>query len=199
MLLPYTLEQFQSRFPQVHLRVIEGLFPELSTSILDGTLDFFVGPVVEPALSRELTAERLLKNDVVILARKGHPLQSARSLSALAGASWIGFQVTDPPELAPDQYFRRLGLAPPHIGIEVSSGLSALMVAAHSDFLAILPEQYMQYPGASDLLARIEIPERLAAPPIYLVSRSNFPLTPAAQFLVGLIRNASTAQPGDSE
>jgi LysR family transcriptional regulator, regulator of abg operon len=65
------------------------------------------------------------------------------------------------------------------------------MIAANSDLLALLPRQYLKHPGVTELLEPIRIREKLTAPTICLVRRSNLPLTPAAEFLSDLMRRAA--------
>jgi LysR family transcriptional regulator of abg operon len=199
VLLPNMIAKFKSRFPKVQLKVIEGLFPDLRQRISDGTLDFYVGPIMDHPLPRELVAESLFTNELVILGRKGHPLRGARSMTALAAASWIGFKLSDSREMALGRYFCRQGLPPPHIGIEVTSALAAFIAAAHTDLLAMLPQQYTRHPGASDLLERIKVKEKLGTPAIYLVTRSGLPLTPAAEFSSDLIRRSAAREVGRCE
>jgi LysR family transcriptional regulator, regulator of abg operon len=189
--LPNAIERFKSRFPKVQLKLVEGLFPTLRKQVLDGTLDIYIGPIIERPLPRELVVENLLNNELVILSRKGHPLRTARSLSSLVSASWIGFSFADSHEQEPRPYFQKYGLPLPHIGIEVTSAIAAFLVAAHTDHLAMLPRQYMRHPGAADLLEHIKVREELEAPATCLVTRSRRPLTPAAEFLSDLIRRSA--------
>jgi LysR family transcriptional regulator of abg operon len=193
-LLPTVVEQFKRRFPDVYLKVVEGLFPDLRVPITDGTLDFYVGPIVDRPVPRALTTENLLGGELVILCRRGHPLRTVRSFADLADASWTRFSVADSRRLDLAPFFRQHGLAPPKIGIEVSSALAAFIVTAHTDLLAMLPRQFTRHPGVADLLERIKVREKLEAPPICLVRRSRLPLTPAAEFLCDLIRRAAARE-----
>jgi LysR family transcriptional regulator, regulator of abg operon len=79
----------------------------------------------------------------------------------------------------------------PRIDIEVTSALSTIMIAATTDLLAMLPRQYLGHPGARDVLAPIEVAERLAAPDMCLIKRSSLPLTPAAEYLADLVQRAA--------
>ena len=197
-LLPHVLTQFRSKFPGVRLKVIEGLFPELRQRIVDGTIDFYVGPIAEQPQPRELGVEILLHNELIVLCRKGHPLQVAQEFSALSGASWIGFSLGDAREHALNNFFQQQGLPPPHIGIEVTSALSTLVVTAHTDLLALMPQQFAKHPGAGDLLACVAIKEKLGAPRICLITRSSLGLTPAAEFLSDLFRRAAVHESKES-
>jgi LysR family transcriptional regulator of abg operon len=193
-LLPGAPGPFKKRFPKVRLKVVEGLVPELRKHFLDATLDFYVGPVIDRPVPREFAVETLLENECVIFARKGHPLRSAKSLTALADAQWIGTQVTDRYEQELGPLFRAHGMRPPHIETEATSALSSLIVVANTDLLAMLPRQYLRYPGMSELLLPIRVKEKLNAPDICLVTRSGLPLTPAAEFFSDLIRRTAVAE-----
>jgi LysR family transcriptional regulator, regulator of abg operon len=190
-LFPNLLEKFKGRFPDVRLTVMEGLFPDLRSRIIDGTLDFYVGPITERPIPRELAVETLLNGNLVILARKGHPLRAVRSLSALAEASWVCMSLANVRGQELECYFEEQGLPPPRIGIDVNSALSAFMVAAHSDLLLLMPYQFTRHPGADKFLERIKIRETLEAPAIQLATRSRLPLTPAAEFMADLVRRAA--------
>src|SRR5690606_36016246 len=85
-LLPRALDAFRARYPEVFLDFAEGPFPTMEAALKDGNLDFYVGPLPETALSKELTLEKLFDNERVILARKGHPLAAATSLRDLVDA-----------------------------------------------------------------------------------------------------------------
>jgi len=193
-LLPGVLAPFKKRFPKVRLKVVEGLFPELRKQLLDATLDFYVGPVIGRPVLRECTVATLFENECVILARKGHPLRSAKSLMALSEARWIGTQVADHYEQELGPLFRSHGLKAPLVDTEATSALSALIVVANTDLLAMLPRQYLRFPGMSQLLQPINVKEPLNAPDICLVTRSGLPLTPAAEFLSDLIRRTAMAE-----
>ena len=193
-LLPGVLAPFKKRFRAVRLKVTERLFPELRKQLLDATLDFYVGPVIGRPVSRECAVETLFENECVILARKGHPLHSAKSLTALSEARWVGTQVADHYEQELGPLFRSHGLKEPLIDAEATSALSALIVVANTDLLAMLPRQFLRYPGISQLLHPIYVKERLKAPDICLVTRSGLPLTPAAEYLSDLIRRTAMAE-----
>jgi len=66
-LLPNVVEQFKSRFPKVKLRVIEGMFSALQTRIIDGALDFYVGPILERPLPRGLAVEKLFDTELLTI------------------------------------------------------------------------------------------------------------------------------------
>lgn len=190
-LLPEILKPFRRQFPHVHLKVVEGVFPELRKQLMEASLDFYVGPLIDQSVPRELLVEKLFDNQRVVLARKGHPLTGATSLAQLKDVHWIGTAIADRQyeELGP--LFEQLGYAPPIIDVESTSALSTILIAANTDLLVMLPRQYINHPGANELLDLIQVRETLEAPPICMVMRAALPLTPSAGLLADLVRRVA--------
>ncbi len=190
-ILPVVLPPFRKRFAGVRLSIVENLLPALRGALLSGEMDMYVGPVAEFPVAQGLTAEILFENERVVLARANHPLLKATSLAGLLAAGWVGTAVTDDLQAEMDPFFRHHGLPAPRIEVETRSALSTLFVAASSDLLAMMPRQWLRHPGVGEIVQRIPVAERLAAPPICLVRRSDLPLTPAAEYFSDLVRRAS--------
>jgi LysR family transcriptional regulator, regulator of abg operon len=193
-MLPMVLEPFRRKYPNVRLRITEGLFPAMDADIRSGAIDFYVGPLAEEALGGDYRCEKLFDNKRVVLGRRGHPLAAARSLADLAGAGWVATSVTMDAEAELSPLFERYGLPKPHTVVEAHSALSMITVAASSDLLAMLPQQWLRFVAISRLLVHIDIAEELAAPTICVVSRSRLPLTPVAQYLCDLFCRSALNQ-----
>lgn len=191
-MLPKVLTPFRRHFPDVRLRIAEGLFPALASDVLDGSIDFYIGPLSEEHVSGEFVVEKLFDNERVILGRRGHPLAQASRLSDLTGAQWVGTSVTLSSEAELNPLFEEEGLPPPAIAVEAHSALSMIVVAASSDLLAMLPRQWLAFAATSRLLTHIEIDRPIKAPAICVVYRSRLPLTPIAERLCDLFRRAAT-------
>jgi DNA-binding transcriptional LysR family regulator len=65
-----------------------------------------------------------------------------------------------------------------------------IIAAAHSDLLAMMPQQWRDSPWSNELLQVIEVEELLTAPGMHIVKRTRLPLTPAAEYLCDLLRRA---------
>ena len=191
VLLPYALERFKSKYPDMFLDISEGLFPAMEHSLQYGSLDFYVGPLTESRTSQEFTVEKLFDNKRLIFGRKNHPLAGARHLSDLADARWIGTSVTLARDAELGPLFAAAGLPPPKIEIQAHGALTMIMAAASSDMLTMLPQQWRHSPLATSLLDVFAITENLPAPAIYIVKRARIPLTPAAQYLCDLMHRAA--------
>jgi DNA-binding transcriptional LysR family regulator len=190
-MLPRVLGPFQRKYPDVRLRLTEGLFPVVEADIRSGAIDFYVGPLPEDPLGGEYQSEKLFDNQRVVLGRRDHPLGHATSLKDLVGARWVATSVTINSEAELFPLFEQYGLPHPVITIYAQSALSMITVAASSDVLAMLPRQWLAFSQASGLLAHIPIREQISAPAICMVSRTNLPLTPVAEYLSDLFRRAA--------
>ena len=191
--LPSLLKPLLKRFPGVRLKVSEGFYPDMRHKIIEGDVDFYVGPLLEKLQTRELLVEELIKGEGIVFGRVGHPLQGARSLAELASAHWVGMLIAATGVLEPRGIFKMHGLGEPNIEMETQSALSTIIIAAKSDLLTVLPRMCLRYPGVNKLLKQIKV-EKIEAPTICLIRRASLPLTPAAEFLSDVIRRAATAE-----
>ena len=190
-LLPRVIGPFERRYPEVRLRIAEGLFPALERDLHDGITDFYVGPLSGGSHPPDLVVEPLFDNRRLVFARKGHRLAGARSLAELTGARWVADALTlgQGDELA--RLFADFGLPAPHVAVIGQTSISTIATLVGSDLLATLPQQWLPILAASGLVAPLDLAETLPAAPICLVKRASLPLTPAAEHLADLFRRAA--------
>ena len=190
-LLPHALPAFQKRYPAVELRMVESTFPAVAAQLKDGTIDFYAG-VSPDKVGAELKLEKLFGNTRVVVGRHGHPLARAKSLAELAGASWVTTSIMDDAEAEIAEVFKLHRLKPPRIAARMAGGaLGLISVLAHSDLLAIVPQQWIEFAPTKGALRPLDLKETIAAPPICIIRRAALPLTPAAEYLCDLLRRAS--------
>lgn len=190
-MLPYALKAFRERYPHIKLQIIEGLFPDIEGPLREGAVDFYLGAAPRAAPAPGLSMQRLFENRRAVMSRKGHPKSSARSLKALECESWAITGVDYNVEDDIGRLFESLGLKAPNVVLRASSAMSIMVSLAHSDLLAMLPVQWEEFPMTRDALQVIRVRELLPAPPIVLVQRPDFPLTPAADFFCDVLRRFS--------
>lgn len=189
-LLPNALGTFRKQFPSVDLHLVDAVYPIVETSLLEGRVDLYVGPV--PAkLPRELQGEKLFDNTRVIMGRKGHPLAGASSLRELCGAEWISTSITTKAEEELGPLFAEHGLPAPKLAIRAQSAQTFLISMVYSDLLMMLPVQFVKFPIWRDVVQQIKVTETLPAPAIHIVHRAGLPLTPAAEYFCDMVRRAS--------
>lgn len=195
-MLPRVLVPFRQAFPDVRLRITEGLFPALEANVRDGSIDFYIGPLSEENAGGEFTVEKLFENERIVLGRRGHPLAAAKRLVDLREAQWVATSVTSTSEAELNPLFEGEGLPAPVIAVETQSALSMVVVAASSDLLAMLPRQWLGFATSSRLLTHIPIEPSIRAPAICFVRRSKLPLTPVAERLCDLFRRSALNMEG---
>ena len=193
-LLPAALTPFRKRYPLVELGLIEGAYPMVERRLVDGTIDFFVGPLRNSVVAPGLRQEKLFDNHRVVIARKNHPLQHATSLAELIDGDWMTTSITNDPEAEFNDLFLGHGLPPPRLALRTETFLTMLVGLISTDMLAITPRQYAHSARLADCVQQIAIKEKLAGPSLYLIQRAAIPLTPAAEYLTDLLRRAAVKQ-----
>lgn len=188
-LLPNALRPFRLKYPNVHIELVDGLFPTIESELKNGHLDCYIGPA-PLELPPELLSEKLFDNTRIIVGRKGHPLAKARSLKDLTQAEWITTSITHKAEEEIAPLFAQHGLPPPNLVMRAQSALSYLTAVYYSDLLMMVPVQWIQSPLLCQAVDPIPVRELLPALPICLVRRHGLPLTPAAEYFCDMIRRA---------
>src|SRR6266853_365625 len=82
-MVPEAITRFRQQFPQSRVHIAEGLPQLLLPLVRDETLDFAICRRAVVKLDSGLAFRPLFRNDFLVVARKGHPLQKADSLAQL--------------------------------------------------------------------------------------------------------------------
>lgn len=191
-LMPSAIHDFRTQFPNSILKVTESFFQSVESKIIDGEIDFFVGPYRSEAVQSRFQVERLLDNNRVVVARKGHPLANQRSLHGLSEAHWVKQTILERASEADfERPFEQEHLALPKIVMYTNTTTATLLAVSHSDLLTIVPERMLNSPISADLFDIIHVEEPLPAAPICLVKRHSIPLTPLSEYFCDMIRRAA--------
>lgn len=191
-LMPGAVRAFRARYPEPILKLTEGFFQNVETSILDGQLDFYVGPFVAPGGVMRFQWEALYDNQRVVIARRGHALAGATSLGDLREAEWVKQTLTERGSDADfERPFESRSLPLPRVVMHTTSATATLLAVANSDLLTIVPARMLSPPIAADLFDVLQLDTPLTAPPICIVRRADLPLTPLAEHLCDMIRRAA--------
>ena len=188
LILPHVIPKFCAQYPDVQVRVLDGMFPTVLPPVREGTFDFTVGPAPPDRVPGEFEIEELLDTELVVVARAGHPRVRARKLADVAGDRWM----TLGPAGSPGDYFieafQAKGLPLPAAMMKSESFAAALALIGQSDFLSILPKRLIPDVERTDGLRALPIDLDLPAIKVVLLRRAGVPLTPAAEALATLIR-----------
>ena len=171
-LLPDAVRPFTARYPNVHLQLIEGVYPVVEQQLRNGTIDIYAGPAPEKGPAPELQLEKLFDNTRVVLARRGHPLGKARRFDQLRDVRWVTTRITAADEAELGGIFAQRGLPPPRPAVRADTALSWIITVAHSDLMTLSPRQWVDAPLVAKLLVPVPIEETIAAPSIVLIRRA---------------------------
>jgi DNA-binding transcriptional LysR family regulator len=112
-LLPPVLEKFQTRYPNIDIKVVTGptevLIPQIQNSILD------IGVVTLPVVSPSLEVAPFMKEEMVVVTSPRHPQLAKRrsmKLAELAEYPMILFPRGAATRLLIDQYLQHAGIRP---------------------------------------------------------------------------------------
>lgn len=189
-LMSEALQQFRLRYPGVTVEIIDSVFPRIVASLVDGSTDFYIGPVVDH-VPAELNVQTVLTPKRLVFCRKGHPLAASGSLSDLVDAEWMTSSITARVEDEIGPIFLKYGLPQPKLVVHAHAGLTYILALASSDLLMALPDLWTRFPLWGQLFETIEIREDLPTRPICLVHNISLPLTPAAEYLCDMFRRAA--------
>jgi len=191
-LLPRALPLLRARWREASVRVMDvsppDVLPGLREGLFDLALSARLGPLREVA--SDWLVEPLYTIEPVIIARRGHPLAAARSLTELTEAEWVR---TGAPGYTPalPQAFEAAGLAPPRYRVDCQSFLALPEFVAQSDLLAVVPSQIAAREEVSGRIVRVRVKEPLPIREISLFRRADVPLTPIARECLAILHDTA--------
>ncbi|HET9709341.1 MAG TPA: LysR substrate-binding domain-containing protein [Gemmatimonadales bacterium] len=180
MMVPEAITRFRTQYPQARLRIAEGLPQALIPMVRDESLDFAICRRALVKLDSGLAFRPLLRNDFVVVVRKGHPLEKAPSLAQLVDASWISLLPLDAPDGPFASAFSPTGLSAPKQVIQCESYNTAIGLIAKSDMVGFLSRQLLSDSILGDFLTEVPVAEPLPSFAVGMFTRTGTPLTQAA-------------------
>jgi DNA-binding transcriptional LysR family regulator len=191
LVVPQAITSFRAHYPGIQLRILEGFVQHLAPLVRDGTLDFAVGARPDRRDTYALTLKALFTQELVIAARKGHPLRRVRSLRDLAGAEWASLVPPRSDDTALKRLFAGAHLSAPGDAIQCESYHLLVALVAGTSTLGLLTRRLMAAPAARDCLEVINIEEPLPSYTIYLITRTGIPLGAPATALAKTVTMAA--------
>ena len=179
MMVPEAITRFRTQYPQTQVRIAEGLPQSLIPMVKDETLDFAICRRAIIKLDSGLAFRPLLRNDFVVVARKGHALENATSMAQLVDASWISLLPLDAPDGPFASAFSPSGLSVPKQVIQCESYNTAIGLIARSDMLGFLSRQLLTDSLLGDFLREIPVTDPLPSFAVGMFTRTGTPLTQA--------------------
>lgn len=193
-IVPQAIADMLERYPQVQTQTFEGTFEQLEAALRAGELDIVFGalrPDGDPWLERE----PLFEDDLVIIARAGHPKAlRPHGLNDLADAQWIFPRGQSPARHRVEACFEALGLRVPRPVVE--SGDMAIIrgVLARTECLAVVSSHQFEPDLASGEVVALQIELPRTRRTIGFTTRRHALHQPAVAALIAALRVAVGVQ-----
>jgi DNA-binding transcriptional LysR family regulator len=180
LIVPEAVARFRRQFPDAGIRIVEGLAHLLLPSVRDESLDFVMGMRHVGELDHLLRFRPLYRSELVVAARKGHPLRHARSLTQLAACEWLSTSTLNLPGGPIERLFASRGLPPPRPMIVCEYYNTVVALLANSDMIGLMQRRALKEGQARESLKELNLVEAMPAVTAGIYTRAGTPLTHAA-------------------
>jgi DNA-binding transcriptional LysR family regulator len=188
--LPRIIQTYAARFPHNRIKILDHASSGVVDAVLRREAEF--GIHIGGARHPELDTAPLLKDQFVLVCRKDHPLAKAKSLAWKQLEShpliFVGAESGNRPLLDTALGGRRL-----RAHYEVQRSSTALGLVAAGVGAAVVPSLALQK-GTYPELRVVPLTDPVVSRSLVLVSRRGAHLSPAAQALYDLLREAATSR-----
>ncbi|BCF95081.1 LysR family transcriptional regulator [Paraburkholderia largidicola] len=194
LILPEAVARVVTQHRKVRVVTDENAYEGLVAALRAGDIDFILGALRANDAASGLESERLMSENLVVLARHGHPLAAAQTLSPrdLTNAQWILPRANSPTRVLFETLFRRMKLKPPMPTVETADLAVIRGLLLHTDMIATLSAQQLRYECEYGQLVVLSVPMRDTRRDIGLTLRAGSPPSPAARALIDAIRLVAT-------
>lgn len=138
LFLPRAVRALAQRHPDIEVQIVDGTYESLVRQLLSADVDVIAGALRGEA-GGELKEWHLFDDDLVVVARAGHPCfaQAPSSLADLLPWEWVTPLPDTPADRALQKVFAAEGLAPPARTLRASSPSLTLAFVMQADRLAL--------------------------------------------------------------
>jgi DNA-binding transcriptional LysR family regulator len=179
LILPEAVVRFRQQFPRARVRIIEGLANVLLPFVRDESLDFVLGLRGAKPLPG-IAFRALFRSELVVAARKGHPLRNARSIAELVDGDWLSTGTLGMPGGPLEQMFMSAGLPSPRPVVQCQAFNAIVALLAKTDMLGFMQRRLLGQPFARDFLQVIPVAEPMPSVTAGMYTRADTPLTRTA-------------------
>jgi LysR family tdc operon transcriptional activator len=183
---PSVADSFKTRLPQASLHIKEGQLATLLPLLQQGELDLAIGTINPAKVPEDVIVEPLFSAPFCVIARSGHPLAQATSLTDLRRAKWllpeanVGYYQQLQDEL--NEFYGQMHEEP----IRTDSVICGLNMVLHSDYLTIVARAMSTPLFLQDRLTVLPINTLPSAQYCVIWSQKSDLTATARQFLLAL-------------
>jgi len=189
--LPVAIGRVLAQHPRLQVRTLEAPLDALVAGLRLGDVDFLVGALPVEPLESALVVEQLMREPMVVLARRDHPLLAASApldLADLMEASWVLPRLGTPTREALGACLAQHGLPEPQAAVE-SSDISVIRgLLLETDMLSAASRQLFPHELRAGILAVLPVALPGTERSMGILRRTQEHSSPGAQLLIEEIR-----------
>lgn len=186
-LMSRVVPAFRAELPHVQLELFDGLSALAYPKLRDRQLDLMIGRIAAPDAMLGLQSQPLFSYEMTVVARRGHPLVDAGSISELLTTDWILNYTPDEQAAMLDNLFVQHGVTPPvrHIQLAHSASLMLTLVQ-QTDMVTFCPWPLVETNGLRQSLVALPLRERFRTNVVGIVRRAHEAPSHAATRFIAL-------------
>ena len=191
-LVPDAILALVSEYPEVNVRVVDGIFPALFAMLMHGEMDILVGTLRDP-LPEGTNAEFLLDDRVSIVVRPEHPLarQDAVTMEDCLQYDWILPNSSAPLRQFFNKVLQGRGYNPPKRYTEVDSIIVGRSLLCNSDRIAILSYFHVEEEVRWGRLSTLPLTLPAAGRKFGILTKADYLPTPFVAAFIGGLRTVA--------
>lgn len=200
--VPQAVNAVALEHPDLELLMVDGTYESLVQQLLSTEIDVIFGALRLGEPPADVHQEALFENDLVVMARHGHPClaASALSLKELLLWPWVWPPHGTPASAALLRVFTTAGLSPPSATLQANSPSLTRAMVLQTDRLAITSRCQAMAEERSGQLRIVPVDLPATNRPIGMVIRSIGEPSPDLQAVLDALRAAARAMaPSDTE
>ncbi|ALL69438.1 Galactose-binding protein regulator (plasmid) [Paraburkholderia caribensis MBA4] len=192
-LLPAAIAQVKQQHPGLSVSVEIDSSNVLLESLAQDKLDLVIGRLSVEHDKLHLRYEPLAEEQALAVARSGHPLLAAQSLTLadVVDASWVVPPAQSVLRHRFELMFQRQSLAPPSNVVESAELLFVTSLLSQSDMLAVLAAEVAHYYAAHGLLSILPLDMPLRMDDFGIITRTGQLLSPASTQVVRALKQVA--------
>lgn len=190
-LLAHAVLRLKARHPLAHVQIVGETSDQILPMLEQRKLDLAVGRFNDPLQHNLFNFEELKREELLFVARAGHPLTRAGKLclNDLADWPWTLQPLPNPTRILLEREFSANDMATPANIVECSSVFAILQLLQHGDSIALFPEPVVRDHLRARLLCRLPIQIDGQLPVFGILTRRSGTLRPTAQAFIEAIRS----------
>ncbi|VWD14628.1 LysR family transcriptional regulator [Burkholderia lata] len=200
--LAETVLRFRERMPDVRLELYEALTAVAQPLLRDGSMDFALR-YMQPGSAQEFSFEPLLRYDMSVMVRAGHPREHARSIHDLLDNDWVLNSTADGQAALVDYLFTRNGAQIDERRIVRAQSVSMLQtMLEQADMCTWCPTILASVPQFGERMRVLPLKETFEPDELGIVTRRSSTLSDAARCFIDCLlqvirRHARSARKAD--